>query len=167
MWPWIAVVLRQAALTRSPAAPEVVTALKSVSPRNGTEIMSSLDGCWRLVFATNSNRKTGFYFPLKAQQCFQFDTMTLNNGIYLGDVPLLKFFGEFTFDVKTRKLEFDFDTLKIFGFTIPLKQGDAVKFGSSTGLGGSKRPFFIWMDADDLTATAAGAGGGLALWVRV
>lgn len=62
---------------------------------------ANLDGAWRLIFTTGTldtqkriGRKIN-YFPLKAAQCFNTDTMKLTNGIFVGDFELVKFFGEF------------------------------------------------------------------------
>ena len=49
------------------------------------------------------------------------------------------------------------------------------RVGAATGLGSEnnvklaeqgKKPFFNWIDCDDVIATARGGGGGLALWTR-
>ena len=66
-----------------------------------TETLANLNGAWRLIFTTgtiDTQKKLGRkinYFPLKAAQCFYTDSMTLTNGIFLGDFELIKFFGEF------------------------------------------------------------------------
>ena len=65
------------------------------------DTLANLNGAWRLIFTTgtiDTQKKLGRkinYFPLKAAQCFYTDTMTLTNGIFLGDIELIKFFGEF------------------------------------------------------------------------
>ena len=117
------------------------------------------------------------YFPIKAVQSFDTDAMTLSNGIFLGDYAVLKFFGEWSWQEKARKVEFDFNKLELFNsaFTLNLKKGEAAKLGRSSGLGSSnneelvkreKRPFFNWISADENIATARGGGGGLALWKK-
>lgn len=102
--------------------------------------------------------------------------MKISNGIYIGDWNVLQFFGDFDFDLKKRKLEFDFDTISIFGLKIPLQQGQAAQIGASSGLGSEgnvqlakkdRQAFFNWISADETIATARGGGGGLALWKRV
>jgi hypothetical protein len=109
-----------------------------------------------------------------------FDTtqnpMRITNGIYLGDEwTIVKFLGTFDFDLKKRKLEFDFDEIAIFGLCIPLQAGQAAQIGASSGLGSEsnvenakrdRQAFFNWISADDQIATARGGGGGLALWKR-
>jgi hypothetical protein len=136
-----------------------------------------LNGSWRLVFTTgtvNVQKKIGKvnYFPIKAVQSFNTTTtpFKITNGIYIGDFPLLKFFGDFTWATAARKLEFDFDEIAVLGLRFSLPKGGAAKIGSSTGLGAenkTRRPFFNWISADEQIATARGAGGGLALWKRV
>lgn len=136
-----------------------------------------LNGSWRLVFTTgtvNVQKKIGKvnYFPIKAVQSFNTTTIPfkITNGIYIGDFPLLKFFGDFTWATAARKLEFDFDEIAVLGLRFSLPKGGAAKIGSSTGLGAenkTRRPFFNWISADEQIATARGAGGGLALWKRV
>ena len=60
-----------------------------------------------------------------------FDTtqnpFAIENGIYVGDFAVLKFFGDFIFDLRKSKLEFDFDQIAIFGLKIGIKRGDAAK----------------------------------------
>lgn len=148
------------------------------------EILNNLDGEWRLVFTTgtkDTQKKIGAkinYFPIKAMQSFQTneEPMKIQNGIFLGDFAVIKFFGEFEFDLEKRKLEFDFDEITVLGFTIDLGKGKAAKIGAASGLGSNnnvelvakdKKPFFNWISADGTIATARGGGGGIALWKRV
>ena len=144
-------------------------------------------GSWRLIFTTgtmNTQKRTGRinYFPLKATQSFHKaeDPWLIENGIYLGDFPILKFKGDFDWTVQksgVSKLTFDFTSIKLFNFIdIQLKSGEAASLGARTGLGSEgnvelekrgKRAFFNWISADENIATARGGGGGLALWKRV
>ncbi|CAB9517901.1 expressed unknown protein [Seminavis robusta] len=81
------------------------------------------------------------------------------------------------FDLKKRKLEFDFNQLLVLNLIeINLGKGDAAKIGASSGLGSEsnvenvkkgRQAFFNWICADAQIATARGGGGGLALWKRV
>ena len=81
------------------------------------------------------------------------------------------------FDLKKRKLEFDFDKVLLLNFfDVTLKRGQAAQIGSSTGLGSDsnvenikrdKKAFFNWISANEDIATARGGGGGLALWKRL
>ena len=116
------------------------------------------------------------YFPIKAVQSFDTEAFAISNGIYFGDFPVIQFFGDFDFNLKSRKLEFDFDTISVLGFKISLGQGQAAQIGASSGLGSEsnvvnakrdRKAFFNWIAADDSIATARGGGGGLALWKRV
>jgi hypothetical protein len=146
------------------------------------EMLHNLHGSWRLIFTTgtvNTQKRLGKinYFPLKAIQSFNTATMTIANGIYIGDFCVLKFQGDFTFDGRKRKLEFDFDQVSLFQiFDIALQKGEAASLGAKSGLGSdsnvanaakNKRAFFNWISADENIATARGGGGGLALWKRV
>jgi hypothetical protein len=142
---------------------------------------------WQLVFTTgtiNTQKKSGRinYFPIKATQSFNKgeDPWLIENGLYLGDFPVLKFKGDFDWTVQktgVSKVTFDFTSIKLLNFLdIQLKAGEAASLGAKTGLGSEgnvqlekrgKRAFFNWISADDKIATARGGGGGLALWKRV
>jgi hypothetical protein len=106
------------------------------------ETLRKLNGGWRLIFTTgtaDTQKKFGRrinYFPLKAMQTFNTSDFTITNGIYLGEnFAMLKFFGEFEWKEKPRKLEFDFDAIEIFGFKFDLPKGKAADLGQATGLG--------------------------------
>lgn len=88
----------------------------------------------------------------------------------------MQFYGDFEFNLKSRKLEFVFDAIALFGFKINLRRGVDAQLGAASGLGSKtnvenakvgKKAFFNWIDADEKIATARGGGGGLALWTRV
>jgi hypothetical protein len=147
-------------------------------------MVTQLNGSWRLVFTTGTaqtqKKLSGRinYFPLKAIQSFDTDSKAIANGIYLGDFCVLKFSGSFDFDTTKRRLEFDFDAVRLLdAFTIDLAGGQAARLGAASGLGSEsnvvnteqrkKLPFFNWISADATLATARGGGGGLALWKRV
>lgn len=145
------------------------------------ETLANLSGAWRLVFTTgtvDTQKKIGKinYFPIKAVQSFDSENMLINNGIYLGDFAIIKFFGEFEWKEKARKVEFDFDKIKVFGFEFNLKRGEAASLGAKSGLGSEgnvenakkkdKSAFFNWIFSDEDIACARGGGGGLALWRR-
>lgn len=148
------------------------------------DVLHHLGGKWRLIFTTGTKKtqdqfKTRInYFPLKAIQSFDTtkDPMEIQNAIYVGDFALVKFEGDFTFDLKKSKLEFSFDKISVFGITFNLGKGDAEKMGAASGLGSdsnvknsekNKKAFFNWISADSNIATARGGGGGIALWQRV
>lgn len=149
--------------------------------QTANETLQYLDGTWRLIFTTgtaSTQKKIGRinYFPLKAEQSFNTTDFTISNGIFIGNYPALKFFGNFEWKPKPRKLEFDFDTIQVFGLKINLPKGKAADLGKATGLGSENnvdlvkkgnKPFFNWISADEVIATARGGGGGLALWKRV
>ena len=180
--------LKKAAASKDQDSDAVVTALLEVEkqmrqaakedPNVASEMRQQLNGDWRLVFTTgtiDTQKRTGRinYFPLKAVQSFR-PNNDIENGIYLGDFPAVKFQGTFEFNLKSRKLEFDFTQLTLFNFLdIQLGQGEAAELGAKSGLGsknnvGAKRKaFFNWISADADIATARGGGGGLALWKRV
>jgi hypothetical protein len=197
-------VLYRAAETKAEDSDAVVAALldleklkrqaNKASPKAADETLEALSGSgsgggasWRLVFTTgtiDTQKRTGRvnYFPIRATQSFNraTDPWLIENGIYLGDFPILKFKGDFDWTLQTSgvaKLTFDFSAIKLFNaFEIQLKAGEAASFGAKTGLGSKsnkelekrgKRPFFNWISADDKIATARGGGGGLALWKRV
>lgn len=162
-------------------------ALAKDDPSVAKDMLKNLDGDWRLVFTTgtkNTQDKLGGgrinYFPLKAVQSFRTvgeDPMLIENGIYVGDFPLIKFRGTMEFDLRKRKLEFDFDHVGVLNFfDVSLGKGEAAKLGAKSGLGSEgnaklsekdKSAFFNWISADENIATARGGGGGLALWKRV
>jgi hypothetical protein len=153
------------------------------------EALAGGDGghSWRLIFTTgtiNTQEKRGRvnYFPIKAVQSFDSssDPWKIENGIYVGDFPLVKFQGDFDWTVQpsgVSKLTFDFTQVIFLGFLeVKLKRGEAASIGASTGLGSEsnvnlekqgKRAFFNWISADGNIATARGGGGGLALWKRM
>ena len=184
--------LKSAAETKQEDGDDVVAALIDLEKLSrqaakfdesyASQMLESLNGSWRLVFTTgtvNTQKKVGKinYFPLKAVQSFDTTNMSIENGIYVGDFSVVKFSGDFSFDPKKRRLEFDFDNVCLFQtFDIKLKKGEAANLGAKSGLGSesnvanaakNKAAFFNWISADDDIATARGGGGGLALWKRV
>lgn len=77
------------------------------------------------------------YFPLKAIQKFDANTSPkiIENGIYAWGLPLVRFSGDWDFDSRKRKLEFDFDLIEIFGLIkIKLGRKDVAKIGAASGL---------------------------------
>jgi len=194
--------LTRAAETKSEESDDVVAALldlekfmrqqNKVDPTMAEKTLNALAGgggsSWRLIFTTgtvNTQKRTGRinYFPIKATQSFSTGTnpWLIENGIYLGDFPVLKFKGDFDWTVQksgVTKLTFDFTSILLLNFfDIQLKAGEAAQLGAKTGLGSEgnvdliekqgKRAFFNWISANEKIATARGGGGGLALWMRV
>lgn len=181
--------LMRAAETRTESSDDVVSALLSLEkacrkrgrnePETNELMQTKLDGAWRLVFTTgtiDTQKLTGSikYFPVKAVQSFDMASKRISNGVYLGDTAVVRFFGDFNFDVAYRKLTFDFDAVYVLGLRFALnggrsKLGDVTSVESSddeTPVKQGKLPFFVWIDADDSIAIARGRGGGLALWKR-
>lgn len=182
--------LTKASETKSEDPELVVSKLESLEslmrqkckaePDFADDILENLCGEWRLIFTTGTDKnKSVNYFPIKAVQSFDTKStpMNIENGIYLGDFNLIKFLGEFEFDLVKRKIEFDFDQIIVLGIKIDLPKGKAAEIGAASGLGSKnnkdlivkqkKKPFFNWISANENIATARGGGGGLALWRRV
>ncbi|CAM9474426.1 unnamed protein product [Phaeothamnion confervicola] len=119
------------------------------------------NGNWQLVFTTGdvkTQKKLGTkinYVPIKAVQVFKSDK-TITNGIYVGSFPLLLFSGTFTWNEAQSRLNFTFDAVSVLGLSFPFKQGEA-----------KVQPGFTFADIGDEYVIARGAGGGLALWLRV
>lgn len=191
-------VLYKAAETKNVDSDEVYRALVDLEkltrqlakedPTFAQSIVDNLDGDWRLIFTTGTaqtQKKIGGgrinYFPLKAVQSFRtkdIEPKSIENGIYFGTFPAIKFKGTMEFDLRKRRLEFDFDSVMLLDtFDIKLRRGEAATLGAKSGLGSesnvknieqnNKKAFFNWISADDKIATARGGGGGLALWKRV
>jgi len=180
--------LQQAAETRQEDSEKVVAALLALEkqmrqlakedPNTASSMRENLNGDWRLIFTTgtvDTQKRSGRvnYFPIKAVQSFREDS-TIQNGIYVGNFPVLRFQGTFDFNLKSRKLEFDFDQVKLLNWLdIQLGNGKAAELGAKSGLGSKnnvnakRKPFFNWISANEKIATARGGGGGLALWKRV
>lgn len=165
-------VLLDAAVNKKRDSNEVVASLLSLeklmraknkldNDETSRETVSNLTGTWKLIFTTgtvDTQKKIGKinYFPLDARQSFQYNRKSdssvpnlISNGIYLNNFELLKFFGEFEWIEKKRKLEFDFDEIVVFGlkFRLPKKKDDGKK---------RVKPFFLWISADENFATARG-----------
>mmetsp|Transcript_21893 Transcript_21893/g.30048 ORF Transcript_21893/g.30048 Transcript_21893/m.30048 type:complete len:229 (+) Transcript_21893:47-733(+) len=124
--------------------------------------LERVSGCWQLVFTTGDKKtEKNFgrinYFPVKAVQCFDAQTMGITNGIFLGDFALLKFFGTFTWIDERTRLEFDFDKVAVLGLEFGFGQKEPPKVP----------PAFNFIAIEEKIVVARGAGGGLALWRRV
>lgn len=184
------VLLQNAAASKTEDSDIVVQALldtekqmrqqaKEDYPKTAENMLQNLNGDWRLVFTTgtiDTQKRTGRinYFPLKAIQSFDTENMQIENGIYVGDFELVKFQGLFEFNLKSRKVEFDFTKITLLNFLdVQLGKGEAAEMGAKSGLGSKnnvgtdRKAFFNWISANEEIATARGGGGGLALWKRV
>ena len=174
-----ALALCRAAVDNRDVEPEAVCealltvekAYRAAAKTDGGELsratLKSLDGAWRLVFTTGTvetqskiGRKIN-YFPLRATQTFDTSTtpMRITNGIFLGSVPVLKFFGTFDWLEDRRRLDFDFDAIAVLGARFDLPKGGAEKLGAATGLGAEnnvqraeqgKKAFFVRASVDPL-----------------
>ena len=119
--------------------------------KTADKTLKYLNGSWRLIFTTgtiDTQKKVGSinYFPLKAIQSFNTNSNEITNAIFIGDFPVIKFFGEFEFIKQFRKVEFDFDSIALFGFKINLPRGGAAKIGQSTGIYLYKKNYYInWL----------------------
>jgi len=57
----------------------------------------------------------------------------------VGDFPLIKFCGPFSFNLAARKVEFDFTSIAVLGLPkFDLPTGGAAEIGAATGLGSDK-----------------------------
>jgi hypothetical protein len=186
-------ILYRASETKAEDADVVITALSTLEKDMrqlakqdasvASDMLEHLQGDWRLVFTTGTaktQQKFGKinYFPLKAVQSFRPLENYIENGIYVGDFCVLKFSGDMSFDLRKRRLDFDFDSISLLNslITFPLKKGQAAELGSKSGLGSesnvknaerNRQAFFNCISADDKVVTARGGGGGLALWKRI
>jgi len=162
------------------SAPEDLlrTLADDVSSATSSGTAASQGGCfWKLVYtvpkdslneaaskgADQVSGSGGSYFPITAVQNWNVSNMRIQNGVFLGKhIFSLIFSGDFEVTNK-RFLYFDFDRLDLkLG---PLKGGfDLPKNESRQG---KKRPFFIFLYADDEFCVAKGKGGGIAVWKKV
>mmetsp|Transcript_41123 Transcript_41123/g.42010 ORF Transcript_41123/g.42010 Transcript_41123/m.42010 type:complete len:215 (-) Transcript_41123:85-729(-) len=165
--------LAEAVRTRAADSEEIIETLLNLEKqmrdksKNNKKVAEStlknLTGSWRLIFTTGemkTQKKIGKinYVPIKAVQEFDVSTSSIANGIYIGDFPIVKFFGEFQWIEKMRKTNFDFDQIAVFGLKFDLPPPKTER---------KVPPFFSWILIDENIAVARGGGGGLALWGRI
>jgi len=104
----------------------------------------------------------GSYFPVTAVQNWCMQSMRIQNGIFILGLVSMVFSGDFEI-AYDRILYFDFDRLDLklgplaFGFDLPANETRV----------GKKRPFFVFLYADDEVCIARGRGGGIAVWKKV
>ena len=166
--------LADSALTRETAPEEVFDAirvLEKAKNRTGDSGFSKyLTGDWRLIYTTGT-RKTEDevgrinYVPITAVQRFDMEKKFIRNGVYLGPISL-EFEGSFRWIEERRRLEFDFEELKICGFSLSLPDGLRSMAGMKSSTPYKRQPAFDFVAIDDQIAAARGAGGGVALWAR-
>lgn len=171
-------VLRQAAKDKSVNPKEVFNALRTLEKAKlqNPEWPKMVGGSsspgkrWRLVFTTGTSKVRealkgngeggGNYFPLTAAQRWDASNGEIENGIFLGLLASLTFKGPYSFTGK--KLNFDFDTLKLrIG---PLKFEFRLKEKLTDYKADPKDPFFIIFYVDEDIIAARGRGGGIAFW---
>ncbi|KAJ1475696.1 hypothetical protein T484DRAFT_1827500 [Baffinella frigidus] len=99
--------------------------------------LSSLAPSSRALLPWRASLPDVNYFPIKACQSFDTTTMQITNGIYLFDFEALKFFGDFEFNMKSRKVEFDFDAIAVAGLKFNLPKGKAAELGQNVVMHGA------------------------------
>jgi hypothetical protein len=165
-------VLVRAAVSKDVAPEEVYEAIRlreKQTRRKGERekaepVFEKVCGNWKLILTTGdvkTQEKLGAkinYVPVKAVQQFNED-MTITNGVYLGSFPLLKFSGSYTWEEVPKRLNFVFDKVSVLGLTLDYNQGEPKP--------GKVKPGFTFFDVTSDYIIARGAGGGLALWLRV
>ncbi|GMH44214.1 hypothetical protein BSKO_12148 [Bryopsis sp. KO-2023] len=118
---------------------------------------------WRLIFTADQKayeavtkgeaEKGGYFFPITAVQVFDGEAKTVANGVYLGFIAAMTFFGKF--ETKGNALNFTADKVEI-------KIGPA-KFKINTK---DQNGAFSFFYVDDDIIVARGKSGGTAFWIR-
>ncbi|CAL1126717.1 unnamed protein product [Cladocopium goreaui] len=166
--------LAASALTRETAPEEVFEAirvLEKAKNRSGDSGFSKyLTGEWRLIYTTGTKKTEDEvgrinYVPITAVQRFDMEKKFIRNGVYLGPISL-EFEGSFRWIEDQRRLEFDFEELKVAGFSLDLPDWLRSMAGMKSSTPYKKQPAFNFVAVDDQIAAARGAGGGVALWLR-
>ncbi|CAJ1359850.1 unnamed protein product [Effrenium voratum] len=167
-------ILAQSALTKETDPEEVFDAirvLEKAKNRTGESGFAHfLTGDWRLVYTTGTKKtETDVgrinYVPITAVQRFDMDKKFIRNGVYLGPVSL-EFEGTLRWIEERRRMEFDFEELKICGFSPSLPDWLRSMAGMRSSSPYKKQPAFDFVAVDERIAAARGAGGGVALWLR-
>ncbi|CAE8674602.1 unnamed protein product, partial [Polarella glacialis] len=114
-------ILAESALTKNTPPEEVYEAirvLEKAKDRDGDSGFEQLlTGEWRLIYTTGTKKteeEVGriSYVPITAVQRFDMGKSLIRNGIYLGPLSL-EFEGTLRWIEATRRMEFDFEDLKI------------------------------------------------------
>lgn len=166
--------LAASALTRDSPPQEVFDAIRTLeqakdrSGKSGFEPL--LTGDWRLIYTTGTKKTENEigrvnYVPITAVQRFDMENRFIRNGIYIGPVSL-EFEGTLRWLDEKRRLEFDFEDLKLCGYSLPLPGWLRGKAGMKSETPYNKQPAFNFVVVDSRVAAARGAGGGIALWLR-
>lgn len=129
-----------------------------------------LSGDWRLIYTTGTKKTEDEigrvnYVPIVAIQRFDMGKKFLRNGVYFGPLSL-EFEGSLRWTDETRRLEFDFEDLKVCGMSVPMPDWLRAQAGMKSSTPYKKQPAFNFVAVDGRIAAARGAGGGVALWLR-
>jgi len=129
-----------------------------------------LTGDWRLIYTTGTSqteKQVGRinYVPIVAVQRFDMEKEFIRNGVYLGPLSL-EFEGTLRWIEEQRRLEFDFEVLKVCGLALDLPDWVRSALGMKSSQPYKRQPAFNFVAADGTVIAARGAGGGVALWVR-
>mmetsp|Transcript_48543 Transcript_48543/g.140657 ORF Transcript_48543/g.140657 Transcript_48543/m.140657 type:complete len:293 (+) Transcript_48543:62-940(+) len=166
--------LAESALTRSAPPEEVFEAIrlleKAKDVAGDSGFASFLTGDWRLIYTTGTKKTEDEigrvnYVPITAVQRFNMQEKFIRNGVYLGPISL-EFEGSLRWIEDRRRLEFDFEDLKICGVSLPLPDFVRSAAGMKSSAPYKKQPAFNFVAVDERIAAARGAGGGVALWLR-
>jgi len=166
--------LATSALERETEPEEVFNAIrlleKAKDAAGDSGFAEKLTGDWRLIYTTGTaktEKEVGRinYVPIVAVQRFDMDKKFIRNGVYLGPLSL-EFEGTFRWIEERRRLEFDFDALKVCGFELELPDFVRSAMGMRSSTPYKRQPAFDFVAADGQVVAARGAGGGVALWVR-
>lgn len=166
--------LAESALERKTPPEEVFEAIRILerapSGAGSSGFEELLTGDWRLIYTTGTKKTEDEigrvnYVPITAVQRFDMEKRYIRNGIYLGPISL-EFEGSLRWLEDRQRLEFDFEELKICGFTLPLPDWLRAQAGMRSSMPYKKQPAFNFVAVDKRIAAARGAGGGVALWLR-
>lgn len=129
-----------------------------------------LTGEWRLIYTTGTKKTEDEigrvnYVPIVAVQRFDMGERFIRNGVYFGPLSL-EFEGSLRWMDEQRRLEFDFEDLKVCGMSVPLPDWLRGAAGMKSSTPYKKQPAFNFVAVDGRIAAARGAGGGVALWLR-
>lgn len=166
--------LADSALMRETPTEDVYDAIRTLELAKDREGVSgfeeSLTGDWRLVYTTGTKKTEDEvgrinYVPIVAVQRFDMEKKFIRNGVYLGPISI-EFEGTLRWIEDRRRMEFDFDEIKICGLSLPLPDVARSLVGMRSSTPYKRQPAFDFVVADGTIVAARGAGGGVALWVK-
>ncbi|CAK9032787.1 Uncharacterized protein SCF082_LOCUS20203, partial [Durusdinium trenchii] len=120
--------LAESAMTRETEPEEVFEAirvLEKAKNRTGESGFAQfLTGDWRLIYTTGTKKTEDDigrinYVPITAVQRFDMEKKFIRNGVYLGPISI-EFEGSLRWLEDQRRLEFDFEELKVCGASLSL-----------------------------------------------